>query len=197
MSLNETRRHQMFPGARYGADRDGQALCQRLGAILRARRGRLRRRRATRASMAGAQGHIEVVGRDGLDHEVAITSHGAGQISGELRQLTGRAALARGRAGPEGCTALPFDAAHLRALVVGSAELGETIMRAFILRRVGLIQEGGAGSMLVGRAGAPDLVRLQGFLAATSIPTPSWTLRRTRKAALWSSAWACSPRSCR
>jgi thioredoxin reductase (NADPH) len=116
------------------------------------------------------EGSIEVVGRDGLNHEVAITTHHVGQISGELRQLTGRAALATGRAGPEGCTALPFDAAHLRALVIGSAELGEIIMRAFILRRVGLIQDGGVGSILVGRAGASDLVRLQGFLGRNVYP---------------------------
>ena len=43
-------------------------------------------------------------------------------------------------------------------------------MRAFILRRVGLIQEGSAGSVLVGRPGAPDLVRLQGFLAGNGYP---------------------------
>jgi thioredoxin reductase (NADPH) len=116
------------------------------------------------------EGSIEVVARDGLDHEVAITTHRSGQISGEVSQLAGRAALATGRAGPEGCQALPFDAVHLRALVVGSAELGEVIMRAFILRRVGLIQEGGVGSVLVGRPGAPDLVRLQGFLARNGYP---------------------------
>ncbi len=116
------------------------------------------------------EGSIEAAGRDGLDHEVAITSHRPGQLTGELSQLTGRAALARGRAGPEGCTALPFDAAHLRALVIGSAELGEVVMRAFILRRVGFIQEGGGGSVLVGRPGAPDLVRLQGFLAGNGYP---------------------------
>src|SRR4029453_13940985 len=70
----------------------------------------------------------------------------------------------------QGCTALPFDAAHLRALVVGSADVGEIIMGAFILRRVGFIQEGGAGSVLVGRPGAPDLVRLQGFLGRNGYP---------------------------
>ena len=116
------------------------------------------------------EGSIEVVRRDGLDHMAAITTHGVGQISGEVSQLSGRSALAAGRAGPEGCVALPFDAAHLRALVIGSAEIGETVMRAFILRRVGLIQEGGAGSVLVGRAGAPDLVRLQGFLGRNGYP---------------------------
>src|SRR5262245_29794550 len=116
------------------------------------------------------EGAIEVVGRDGLNHEVAITTHRAGQITGELSQLSGRAALAAGRAGPEGCSALPFDAAHLRALMVGSAEVGEVLMRAFILRRVGLIQEGNVGSVLVGRPGAADLVRLQGFLGRNGYP---------------------------
>ncbi|MFZ0692888.1 MAG: FAD-dependent oxidoreductase, partial [Alphaproteobacteria bacterium] len=115
-------------------------------------------------------GTIEVVRRDGLSHEAAITTHSAGQITGEVNQLAGRGSLAVGRAGPQGCTALPFDAAHLRALVIGSADIGEIVMRAFILRRVGLIQEGGAGSVLVGRAGAPDLVRLQGFLTRNGYP---------------------------
>ena len=116
------------------------------------------------------KGSIDVVRRDGLDREAAITSHGAGQFSGEVSQLSGRESLAGGRAGPEGCTALPFDAAHVRALMVGSAEVGEIMMRAFILRRVGLIEDGGAGSVLVGNPGAPDLVRLQGFLGRNGYP---------------------------
>ena len=115
-------------------------------------------------------GSIDVVRRDGLDHGGVITTHGAGQLSGEISQLAGRASLAAGRAGPEGCTALPFDAAHLRALMVGTAEIGEMVMRAFILRRVGLIQEGGAGSVLVGRPGTADFVRLQGFLSRNGYP---------------------------
>ena len=43
-------------------------------------------------------------------------------------------------------------------------------MRAFILRRVALIQEGGAGSLLVDRGGSPDRIRLEGFLARNSYP---------------------------
>ncbi len=116
------------------------------------------------------RGSIDVVRRDGLSREAAITSHCAGQFSGEVSQLSGRESLAAGRAGAEGCTALPFDAAHVRALVIGSAEVGEIMMRAFILRRVGLIEEGGAGSVLVGNPGAPDLVRLQGFLGRNGYP---------------------------
>jgi thioredoxin reductase (NADPH) len=116
------------------------------------------------------KGSIDVVRRDGLNHEAPITSLGAGQFSGEVSQLAGAATLASARAGPEGCTALPFDAAHVRALMIGSAEVGEIMMRAFILRRVGLIEEGGVGSVLVGKPGTPDLVRLQGFLGRNGYP---------------------------
>ena len=116
------------------------------------------------------EGGIEVVRREGIDGEVAITTHREGQFSGEINQLAGGAAIAAGRAGPEGCKAVPFDAAHLRALMVGSAEVGEVVMRAFILRRVGLIQEGGSGTILVGSPDAPDLVRLEGFLSRNGHP---------------------------
>jgi thioredoxin reductase (NADPH) len=116
------------------------------------------------------KGSIEAVRRDGLKHESAITTLKVGQFSGEVSQLAGRATLVVGRAGPQGCTALPFDAPHLRALVIGSADLGEIVMRAFILRRVGLIEDGGAGSILVGRPGSANLVRLQGFLARNGYP---------------------------
>jgi thioredoxin reductase (NADPH) len=116
------------------------------------------------------KGSITVVRRDGLNHETAITNLGPGQFSGEVSQLAGAATLASARAGPEGCTALPFDAAHVRALMVGSAEVGEIMMRAFILRRVGLIEEGGVGAVLVGKPGTPELVRLQGFLGRNGYP---------------------------
>jgi thioredoxin reductase (NADPH) len=54
--------------------------------------------------------------------------------------------------------------------MVGSAELGEIMMRAFILRRVALIQESGAGSLLIGHPNSPDLLRIQGFLARAGYP---------------------------
>jgi len=116
------------------------------------------------------RGTIDVVRRDGLGRETAIIVQGPGQLTGEVSHLAGRASLAAGRAGAEGCTAVPFDAAHLRALIIGLADIGETVMRAFILRRVGLIEAGGAGSVLVGRPGSPDLVRLQGFLTRNGYP---------------------------
>ncbi|CAN5372845.1 FAD-dependent oxidoreductase [soil metagenome] len=116
------------------------------------------------------EGGIDVVRRDGLGHEAPIVTEGPGQFSGELNQLGGRASIAAGRASPLGCTAVPFDAPHLRALVIGSAELGEMIMRALILRRVGLIESDNTGSILIGREDAPDLVRLRGMLDRNGYP---------------------------
>ena len=116
------------------------------------------------------EGAIDVFRRDGLNNEAPITTHGAGQLSGEVNQLAGRASIAAGRAGADGCTALPFDSAHLRALMVGSADVGEIVMRALILRRVGLIEQGGAGTILIGVPGSPDIVRLQGFLTRSGYP---------------------------
>ncbi|TPG21807.1 thioredoxin reductase [Sphingomonas koreensis] len=115
-------------------------------------------------------GTIDVIRRDGLSHEAAITTHGPGQLTGEVAQLAGRPSLAGGRAGTEGCTALPFDAAHLRALMIGSADVGEIIMRALILRRVGLIEESGSGSVLIGVPGSRDLNRIQSFLSRSGYP---------------------------
>jgi len=116
------------------------------------------------------EGSIELSHHDGLGHRDQITVEHAGQFTGEVSQLAGRGAIAAGRAGPQGAAALPFDAAHLRALLIGTAELGETIMRALILRRMGLLEAGSAGSILVGPPDHPDLVRLQGFLARNAYP---------------------------
>ena len=139
------------------------------------------------------KGSIDVVRRDGLNRETPITTHRVGQFSGEVSQLAGRETLACGRAGADGCTALPFDAAHIRALMIGSAELGEIVMRAFILRRVGLIEDGGAGSVLVGIPGTADLRAFRIFSAATAIRIPCSTPPTMRKAAPWWSASACRP----
>jgi thioredoxin reductase (NADPH) len=116
------------------------------------------------------EGSIEVARRDGLGHETGIAVERACQFSGDISQLSDRGALATGRAGPEGCTAVPIAPPDLRALMVGAAELGEIMMRALILRRMGLLEERGAGSVLVGRPGSPDVVRLQGFLARNGYP---------------------------
>jgi thioredoxin reductase (NADPH) len=45
---------------------------------------------------------------------------------------------------------LLLEAERLRALLIAEADLGERIMRALILRRVGLIETGAGGPVLIG-----------------------------------------------
>ena len=115
-------------------------------------------------------GSVDVTRRDGLDRKAPIVTFGPGQFTGEVNQLAGRPAITCARAGEQGATAQPFDAAHLRALMIGSAEIGETVMRALILRRVGLIEEGAAGTIIIGAQDSSAVVRLQGFLARLGYP---------------------------
>lgn len=115
-------------------------------------------------------GSVDVSRRTGIESEAALVTLGPGQFTGEVNQLAGRPAIARARAGAEGAIARPFDAAHLRALMIGSAEIGEVVMRALILRRVGLIEEGAAGTIIVGEPDSAAVVRLQGFLARSGYP---------------------------
>ena len=116
------------------------------------------------------RGSVAVTRRAGLGGEALITLHTCGEFTGEVSQLAGRPSLAAGRAGEDGCTAVPFDAADLRALMIGSADVGEAVMRAMILRRVDLIEAGGAGPVIIGRPGSPHVTRLQGFLRSSGIP---------------------------
>jgi len=170
MSLIETRRDQMFPVLDAAQIETARRFAS--GAAREFAPGEMIFDIGERQSSSWLvlKGAIEVISRDGLGHQASITTERVGQFSGELSQLGGRGSLAAGRAGAEGCVALPFDAAHLRALMVGAAELGEIVMRAFILRRVGLLEAGGVGSILVGRPGTADLVRLQGFLRRNGYP---------------------------
>jgi thioredoxin reductase (NADPH) len=117
-----------------------------------------------------AEGGIIATRRDGLGRELLFATCGPGQFSGEVSELGGQASLAAACAAPEGCVAYPFDAPHLRALLIGSADIGELMMRAFILRRVALLESGSVGSVILGEAGSSDTVRLRGLLSRNGYP---------------------------
>jgi thioredoxin reductase (NADPH) len=114
-------------------------------------------------------GAMRVTGRDGHGHDLTIVEHGRGTFSGELGQLSGRRSLVDGTAvGAVRAVLIPPE--RLRSLLVAEAVLGEKIMRALILRRVGLIETGAGGPLLIGAATSADVARLGSFLTRNGIP---------------------------
>ena len=114
-------------------------------------------------------GNVRITRRDGHGHDLLIVEYGPGMFSGELGQLSGRRSFVDATAVGDVRTAL-LPPERLRAALIAEAALGERIMRALILRRVGLIETGAGGPLLVGSASSPDVTRLSSFLARNGIP---------------------------
>ncbi len=114
------------------------------------------------------EGRLAITRRDARAGDQPIVEHGPGEFSGELGQLSGAPSLVDGVATTdlEGLLIAPE---KLRALLIAEAELGERIMRALILRRVGLIEEG-AGPVIVGHGSDGEVLKLQSFLGRNGHP---------------------------
>ena len=115
------------------------------------------------------KGRIGVSQGGGITGREAIVEHGAGQFLGELANLSDRPALVDAEA-VEDVDALVLPGKALRDVLVQEAELGERLMRALILRRVGLLESGTAGPVIIGPAGHVDVLRLDNFLSRNGYP---------------------------
>jgi len=166
-SIIDTRRHQMFP-------------VLETTDIERVRRfGKVRAYRAGEALVQVGHvgpgltiiltGRVDVTQHDESGRRRHIVTHGPGSFMGELAQLAGRPALVDAHAQEE-VEALIIAPGELRALLIAEAELGEHVMRALILRRVGLLETGAGGPVIVGRPQNADVLRLEGFLRRNGHP---------------------------
>jgi thioredoxin reductase (NADPH) len=113
-------------------------------------------------------GSLEIV-QPGLDAEQLIVKHQAGEFSGEITMISGRRSLVRGRVSEAG-EFLEMSSDDLRTLVARDAELSEIFMRAFILRRVALINQGRGNVILMGSRHSAQTLRLREFLTRNGHP---------------------------
>jgi thioredoxin reductase (NADPH) len=113
-------------------------------------------------------GAIEVV-RPVDGHEEPVVVHAPGEFTGEVNMLSARRSLVRGRVAADG-EVVVVDRDRLRALVQRDAELSEILMRAFILRRVGLISQGGGDMVLLGSRHSAATLELKEFLTRNAHP---------------------------
>src|SRR4051794_32399859 len=115
-----------------------------------------------------ASGELEVV-RPTLRAETLITTHGPRQFTGEVTMLSGRHALVRMRV-RQGGEVIELQRQRLLTLVQTDAELGDIIMRAFVLRRVELIAHGIGDVVLIGSTHSAGTLRLKEFLMRNGHP---------------------------
>jgi thioredoxin reductase (NADPH) len=168
-SVFETRREQAFPALEPA---EIERL-RRFGEVRRYQSGETLRRigEAGHGLAVILTGRVEITQNDAGQRQL-ITTHEAGAFMGELTQLSGRPALSDATA-VEPVEALIIPPQKLRAVLIAEAELGERIMRALILRRMGLLELGAGGPVIVGPADHGDVLRLGGFLSRSGHPHQS------------------------
>jgi thioredoxin reductase (NADPH) len=165
-TLMETRREQMFPTLTPAQ----MARLEAYGKRTRVTAGEVLAQSGERVGrvLIVISGSIEIL-RMGLAGEERLTLHVAGQFTGELSTLRGSRSLVRARVFEDG-EVLDIDHDSLRKLVQTDATLSELFMRAFILRRMGLIETHGGDIILIGSRHSAGTLRLQQFLGRNGIP---------------------------
>jgi thioredoxin reductase (NADPH) len=114
------------------------------------------------------QGQIELV-HPSDKGETLIQALGPGQFTGELNLLSGRRALARARVREPG-EVIEISREQLLLLVQTDFELSEILMRAFILRRVALLDQGLGDVVLIGSHFCSGTLGVKQFLARNAHP---------------------------
>lgn len=166
-TIGDGRRHQIFPSL-------SPAQMQRMSRYGERRlipAGQILFRQGDRhtSMFVLVTGSVQVERGTALDSRV-IGTHGPGIFSGDIGTLAGRAAVTTIRTLTD-CEMLVIDEESLRTLVISEADLSETIMRAYILRRVVFIQdEDGGGVIVFGSRQSADVLSLREFLTRNGQP---------------------------
>ncbi|HET6413887.1 MAG TPA: FAD-dependent oxidoreductase [Anaeromyxobacter sp.] len=166
-STYETRYDQMFPKV-------GPAEIARLGRFGAKREYGVGERLMTAGEVSPGlfvivSGEVAVTQHSLLGRDELVVSHSSGSFMGELSQLSGQPALVDAHA-TKPVETLVIPTRKLRDVLVAEAELGERIMRALILRRVGLLESGIGGPVIIGRSTSADVLRLGEFLRRNGHP---------------------------
>jgi len=170
-NLLEQRRAQMFPKLTPAQlarlERRGSALQTSAGEIL------VELGAPPRGVFVVAAGSVEALAPPSATQPASgyelLYLLGPGDFTGEMGTLRGTPALVRVRVREAG-TVLLIDTEQLRRIVQNDAELSELFMRAFILRRMSVIESGHSEVLLLGSDHSADTLRLREFLTRNARP---------------------------
>src|SRR6185436_7107517 len=115
-----------------------------------------------------SSGEVEIIqfSRTG---ETLIVVHGPGQFTGETNMISGRPSLVQARVSASG-EVIELDREQMLKLVQIDVELGELLMRAFILRRLELIAHGLGDVVVMGSKHSAGTLRVRDFLTRNGHP---------------------------
>ena len=99
----------------------------------------------------------------------SLVTHVPGSITGEFAVISGQRALLRGQVIASG-EFLQIASGEFRALVAKDAELGDILMKAYILRRMLLISEEASNVLVLGSLNSANTLRLREFLGRNGYP---------------------------
>jgi thioredoxin reductase (NADPH) len=125
-------------------------------------------------------GNVAVTTTDDAGNRHVIRVHGPGRFLGELGDLEGQAAFYTAEVVEPG-EVLVVPTERVRALVAHDPLLSDLILRAYLLRRSLLIQEG-TGFRIIGSCYDPDTLRLREFAARNRLPHRWIDLERDKHA---------------
>jgi thioredoxin reductase (NADPH) len=113
-------------------------------------------------------GSVEIVDPSG-DVPQRVTVHQPGEFTGDVDVLTGRVSLVEGRMLEAG-EVLEIAPDSLRHVVGEMPEISDVLLRAFLMRRTLLLEQGFRGIRIVGSRFSPQARRLREFASRNAIP---------------------------
>jgi thioredoxin reductase (NADPH) len=114
-------------------------------------------------------GHVTGSAPQGIGGRTKILEVGPGQFLGEVSALTDDWAVVIDAIAIDEVETILIAPERVRAVLIAEADLGQRVMRAFLLRRSALIQAG-HGPLIIGAASSSDVVRLQSYLTRNGHP---------------------------
>ena len=115
------------------------------------------------------EGNIDILESQEDGSFQILTTHSAAQFSGEMDLFNRRESLVTARVKGE-CRLIRIDRSSFLRMMTGEPDLGELVMRAFMLRRLGAVRHSQGGIVILGKSRAADTLRLQRFLTRNNYP---------------------------
>ena len=107
-------------------------------------------------------GAVEVFQISGTGEEHHVVVHQPGEFTGDIDMITGRSALVTATA--RGATrVIAISAENIRRVVAEAPDLGNIVLRGFMMRRTLLLDAGFSGLRIIGSRFSPDTVQLTQF----------------------------------